>query len=227
MNDLIETSRLTVKRDEQIILSDINLQVSTGEFAAIVGKSGSGKSTLLHALAGHLPFSGEITIPKRIGMVFQHYALFPWMTVEQNVAFGLAMQKDQRSQWIKECLQMAGLEEKARVYPAALSGGQKQRVAIARAIAHKPDVLLMDEPFGSLDAYTREQLQAWLGTLRQSQKITVLLVTHSIEEALMLADRIIILREGKIGEQFSGYSSSDFQQIKEAIKASFVRYSPP
>lgn len=102
---------------------------------------------------------------------------------------------------------MAGLEEQSHAYPVTLSGGQQQRVAIARAIAHKPDVLLMDEPFGSLDAYTREQMQSWLRGIRQTHPITIVLVTHSIEEALLLADRIIVLREGKIGDEFSGYRS--------------------
>jgi len=216
MNNLIETHRLTVTRDNRIVLSDINLRVAAGEFVAIVGKSGAGKSTLLHALAGHLPYSGAASIPQSIGMVFQQYALFPWMTVERNVAFGLLMNKEEKSKWIRECLQMAGLEDKAHTYPAALSGGQQQRVAIARAIAHKPEVLLMDEPFGSLDAYTREQMQGWLGTLRQAHKMTVLLVTHSIEEALVLADRIIVLREGKIGDQFS-----DFRPSLRGIQAKF------
>lgn len=209
MKELIETHRLNVMRDGKIVLSDINLRISAGEFVAIVGKSGAGKSTLLHALAGHLPYSGTVRIPQRIGMVFQHYALFPWMTVERNIAFGLLLSKKEKSLWIQECLRMAGLEEKAGVFPLALSGGQQQRVAIARAIAHKPEVILMDEPFGSLDAYMRELMQDWLKTVKQLQNITVFLVTHSIEEALKLSDRILVLRDGKIEREFI---SKNFQR---------------
>lgn len=227
MNELIETHRLTVARDNRTVLSDINLRIAAGEFVAVVGKSGAGKSTLLHALAGHLPYSGTVSVPRSIGMVFQHYTLFPWMTVERNVAFGLLMNREEKSKWIRECLQMAELEEKAHAYPGALSGGQRQRVAIARAIAHRPEVLLMDEPFGSLDAHTREQMQCWLRSVRQVHKTTVLLVTHSIEEALVLADRILVLREGRIAEEFRGFRTSlhgerakdplRFSQMKQLI----------
>lgn len=176
----------------------MNLTVLPGEFIAIVGKSGVGKSTLLHTLAGHLPFTGEMKMPTNIGMVFQQYAVFPWLTTEQNIRFGLTMEKAMKQQWIDECLQLAGLEDKAHLYPAQLSGGQQQRIAIARAIAHRPDVLLMDEPFGSLDAFTREQMQLWLLDVWQTHRMTVVFVTHSVEEALLLAQRVIVLKDGTI-----------------------------
>lgn len=222
MNEQIETQGLSVQRSERTVLSDIDLRVPAGAFVTIVGKSGAGKSTLLHALAGHLPYTGAVRIPENIGMVFQQYALFPWMTVEQNIAFGLRLDHAEKSLWIQECLQMAGLEEKAHVYPASLSGGQQQRVAIARAIAHKPEVLLMDEPFGSLDAYTREQMQRWLAAVRRTHEMTILLVTHSIEEALVLADRIIVLRDGKIADQFSDFRSS-LQSMQAKFSSQFLQ----
>lgn len=188
-----------------MVLSHVDLRIAQGEFVAIVGRSGVGKSTLLHALAGHLPYEGEIIMPRNIGMVFQQFAVFPWLTAAQNIGFGLQSEGMAKAERIRECLQLAGLEDKARAYPAALSGGQQQRIAIARAIAHRPDVLLMDEPFGSLDAYTREQMQAWLLEVWRTHKTTVVLVTHDIEEALVLADRILVLRDGKLGAEFSEF----------------------
>ena len=164
MNDsYIEAQHLSVRRGEQTILRDINLRIQAGEFVAIVGKSGAGKSTLLHTLAGHLPYSGDLRIPQRIGMVFQKHAVFPWMTVKQNVSFGLpSMSMQSREEKTAHSLRVAGIEEKATLYPSELSGGQAQRIAIAREFGRKPDVLLMDEPFGALDVITRETMQRWL-----------------------------------------------------------------
>lgn len=216
MNAPLEMRHVTVTRGGREVLSDINLTVTPREFVAIVGKSGGGKSTLLHALAGHLPYEGEIMTPRDVGMVFQRFAVFPWLTAEQNVTFGLTMGKAANAAWARECLRLAGLEDKARSYPSSLSGGQQQRIAVARAIAHEPDVLLMDEPFGSLDALTRESMQAWLSDVRREHEITTLLVTHSIEEAL-LTDRVVVLRDGRVSADLA--MTGDKDDLRRAIRA--------
>ncbi len=228
-NALIETRHLTVHRSGQTVLSDINLHIAQGEFVAIIGQSGAGKSTLLHTLARHLPYSGEIIIPQNIGMIFQERAVFPWLTVQQNIAFGLTLDKTAKAELIHECLHLAGLENKAHIYPAELSGGQVQRIAIARAIAHKPDVLLMDEPFGSLDIHTRKQMHTWLLDIWRTYKPTIILVTHDIEEALMLADKILVLDDGKIRSEFNELPSSqngyslEFLQMRKEIGESLIQ----
>jgi sulfonate transport system ATP-binding protein len=217
MKPLAETRRLTVRRGGQAVLRDADLRIAPGEFVAIVGKSGSGKSTLLHALAGHLAFSGEMTVPRRIGMVFQRYALFPWMTVEQNVAFGLTLDGAEKAGRIRECMQTAGLTEKAGAYPAELSGGQQQRAAIARALAHRPELLLLDEPFGSLDAITRLEMHEWVRTVRTDASTAMLLVTHDIDEARTLADRILILKDGVIVAELSPSAGATHEEIRKML----------
>lgn len=214
MSTAIETRGLIVKRSDRIVLSEIDMQIEEGESVAIVGKSGAGKSTLLHALAGHLSYAGAVRIPCNVSMVFQQHVLFPWLTVERNVAFGLTMDKEAMREWTRECLDIAGLGHKSRAYPATLSGGEQQRVAIARAIAHRPDVLLMDEPFGSLDALTREMMQQWLVVLRAERKITTLIVTHDIDEAIKLGDRALVMRDNHIVANLN----TSMENAKEAIR---------
>src|SRR3989338_3660747 len=154
---------LTVTYGQLAVLSNINLKIASNEFVAIVGKSGSGKSTFLNALAGLVPFSGDISRPEHIGLVFQQHAVFPWLTVADNIAFGIGTRDAKKRQdIIQEHIRLTGLEAKINCYPAELSGGQIQRLALARTLANNPDVLLMDEPYGSLDAYTREEMQRWL-----------------------------------------------------------------
>lgn len=198
MTYAIETKHLTVKRGDRTILSDIHVQIEEGEFVAIIGRSGEGKSTLLHTLAGHLPYSGSISIPQKIGIIFQQYTLFPWMTASQNIAFGLQMEKIAKKAWVHECLEMAGLIHKAHAYPGELSGGQQQRIAIARAFAHTPDVLLMDEPFCSLDAITKQEMQIWLLRIQKEHRTTIILVTHDLREAQVLANRVLAMEQGKL-----------------------------
>jgi NitT/TauT family transport system ATP-binding protein len=182
-----------------------SFSVKQGEFVCLLGPSGCGKSTLLNMAAGfQLPSSGAVLVdgeavsaphPDR-AMVFQEYGLFPWMTVFKNVAFGLenaGFTKAQVNERVQHLLGMCGLTDFAGSYPKDLSGGMKQRVAIARALALKPPILLMDEPFAALDALTRRTLQDELLKLWSESRITVLFVTHSIEEALHLADRVIVL----------------------------------
>jgi len=186
-------------------LKAIDLEIPRGEFVCLLGPSGCGKSTLLNAIAGFsLPTTGAITVdgvtiqepgPDR-GMVFQEYALFPWMTVEQNVAFGLQIKglaKAAIEEKVASLLAMLNLSEFRHRYPKDLSGGMRQRVAIARVLALDSPIMLMDEPFGALDALTRRNLQDELLRIWTELKKTIIFVTHSIEEALYLADRIVVM----------------------------------
>ncbi|WP_035057772.1 ABC transporter ATP-binding protein [Andreprevotia chitinilytica] len=191
--------------DDVVALRDINLEIPRGQFVCLLGPSGCGKSTLLNAVAGFsLPSSGRIMVdgatitdtgPDR-GMVFQEYALFPWMTVAQNIAFGLKIKNAPKAQIdakVAELLETLKLTEFRDRYPKDLSGGMRQRVAIARILALDSPIMLMDEPFGALDALTRRSLQDELLKIWEEHKKTILFVTHSIEESIYLADRIIVL----------------------------------
>jgi sulfate/thiosulfate transport system ATP-binding protein len=194
-------------------LTDISLEVQSGSLTALLGPSGSGKSTLLRVIAGlEVPDSGTVTIDGRdatnlppqkrgIGFVFQHYAAFKHMTVRSNVAFGLKVRrrpKDQIAKTVDELLDLVGLGGLGDRYPAQLSGGQRQRMALARALAVQPEVLLLDEPFGALDANVRAELRAWLRRLHDEVKVTTVLVTHDQEEAMEVADVLAVMEGGKI-----------------------------
>lgn len=195
---------LSVERAGVFVLRDVSLEANDGEFIVIVGASGSGKTTFLHALAGFIPANGEKVVPGRIGVVFQRDAVFPWFTVFQNIAFALeGGDRDIRWQLIREHLRLAELEDKGDVYPAQLSGGQIQRVALARALIHTPEILFMDEPYGALDAYTRGKMREWLLQVWMVHRTTVIFVTHDIEEAIFLADRVCVLRDGTLAEEFT------------------------
>jgi NitT/TauT family transport system ATP-binding protein len=195
-------------------LADVNFQVHRREFVTVIGPSGCGKSTLIRILAGlEDPTTGSVQLDGKEacgpgadrGMVFQAYTLFPWLTVKRNVMFGLlnkghgqAHAEGDAMQWIR----MVGLERFAECYPHQLSGGMKQRVAIARALANQPRILLMDEPFGALDAQTRMNMQSCLQQIWQNVNITIVFITHDLDEAILLADRIIVLapHPGRITE---------------------------
>jgi len=193
-------------------VQDVSLNVAPGEFVCLLGPSGCGKSTLLGALAGHLkPSRGGIRVDGRAiagphaerGLVFQHHTLFPWRKVVDNVAFGLKMQgvpRAERRRRALELLALVGLEEFAGHYPSQLSGGMKQRVEIARVLINHPRVMLMDEPFGALDAQTRLMMQQLLLDLWGRIRTTIVFITHDIDEALFLADRILVMspRPGRI-----------------------------
>lgn len=194
--NILEVENFSVKHGENFVLQDLSFAVEAGEFVAILGKSGSGKTTLLHALAGLIPSVGLRKVPDSLNMVFQQYGVFPWYTVEQNILLG-AKKSEQN---LEHFLQMTGLEKHRNHYPHELSGGQVQRVAIARAFASNPQVLFMDEPFGALDAHTRSSMQEWLLRIWQHDRKTVLFVTHSIEEAIFLADRVVVMKEGRLVE---------------------------
>lgn len=192
----IHAQDLTVWYGGTPVLNEATFACSEGEFVCIVGKSGTGKSTFLNALAGFVQFSGKVAIPESIGFVFQDHALFPWMTVSQNIAFGLnGMDRKRRINRVQEMLEQTGMLGYPNRYPDQLSGGQVQRVAFARALAPDPAVLLMDEPYGALDHHTREKMQDWLLSVWKDTAKTVLFVTHYIEEAVFLADRIVVLRD--------------------------------
>ena len=189
-------------------LHDVNLSINKGEFVCLIGASGCGKSTLLRILAGFETASTGTALmygqpiarpgPER-GMVFQDFGLFPWLTVKENIAFGphqRGLPKSKLSELSGHYMNMVGLGQFADFYPGQLSGGMKQRVAIARVLANDCEVLLMDEPFGALDALTREKLQQDLLDIWARTKLTVIFVTHAVEEAVLLADRVVVMTAG-------------------------------
>ncbi|WP_295615849.1 ABC transporter ATP-binding protein [Chamaesiphon sp. GL140_3_metabinner_50] len=199
------------------VLKNININIAEGEFVCVVGASGSGKSTLLRQIAGlDTPSSGEIRIggvpvkgpsPDR-GMVFQNYTLYPWMNVQENTEFGLKLQgvaKRERRERASYYLDVVGLSDFARSLPNQLSGGMKQRVAIARALVCEPKILLMDEPFGALDIHTKESMHEFIIDLWQRTKITILSITHDVEEAVFLSNRIFVLssRPGTVKKELT------------------------
>jgi NitT/TauT family transport system ATP-binding protein len=191
-------------------IRDISLTVDAGDFVSVVGPSGCGKTTMLNMIAGFLPASdGRIQIDGRTvsgpgpdrGVVFQSFALFPWRTVLDNVAFGPKMRgipKARRHEIAREYLALAGLSHAAERYPNELSGGMQQRVGVVRALANEPDVLLMDEPFASVDAQTRMTLQEELTRIWQDRRPTVLFITHDVAEAVFLANRVVVLSKGAV-----------------------------
>ena len=226
---------------ELTALKDINLEVKESEFVVMVGPSGCGKSTLINIIGGlEEATEGEVLIEGKPvtapgadrGMVFQGYSLFPWLTVQNNVEFGLKMKKvakPERERIAKEYIQLVGLSGFENALPKQLSGGMKQRVAIARTLANSPEILLMDEPFGALDAQTRMVMQELLAKISRETKNTILFITHDIDEAILLADRIYVMsrRPGTIREilevQMSGERSHEmlvtpeFLQMKRKI----------
>ena len=203
----------STRNGEMVALNGVNLDIYENEFICVVGPSGCGKSTLLNIIAGLTDAtSGTVYCNGKAvsgtgtdrGVVFQQYALFPWLTVKKNVEFGLKLRKDltlqQRDEIAMKYIKMVGLEKFVDSYPKELSGGMKQRVAIARAYAVNPSILLMDEPFGALDAQTRTQLQTELLRTWEEEQKTCFFITHDVEEAIILAQRVIIMsaRPGRI-----------------------------
>jgi sulfonate transport system ATP-binding protein len=198
-NKQISIQNLTVGYDNQTVLENLCLDVNTGEFVAIIGKSGTGKTTLLNSLAGFINHSGIIEIPKSIGFCFQNNSLFYWMTVKENIAFGLdELNENEKKEVVNDILNKIDLLKFQDKYPNELSGGQQQRVAFGRALANKPKVLLLDEPFSSLDIYTRDQMMVWVLNIISKMDITIIMVTHYLDEALVLADRVIVLKNKNI-----------------------------
>ncbi|WP_028828738.1 ABC transporter ATP-binding protein [Proteocatella sphenisci] len=213
----VKKNFITGKGDTVKALGSVNLCVPESEFVCILGPSGCGKSTLLRIIAGlESATEGEVIYRgkpitgahKEIGMVFQNYSLMPWLNVRDNIALGLNFAgtgKKERLEQAEYYMEMIHMQEFAKAFPYELSGGMQQRVAIARALANDPDVLLMDEPFGALDAYTRIVLQQELLSIWEKHKKTILFVTHSVDEAIYLSDRVIFMgaKPSRIEEEFS------------------------
>ncbi|NGP60749.1 ABC transporter ATP-binding protein [Paenibacillus thiaminolyticus] len=219
----------------QPVVHPLSLTIDEGEFLTLLGPSGCGKTTILRMIAGfELPTAGEIRLDgvnvtqlppnkRDLNLVFQHYALFPHMTVEQNIQFGLKMKKipqaEQRER-IAEAIRLTQLTPLAARYPHQLSGGQQQRVAIARAIANKPKVLLLDEPLGALDLQLRKNLQVELKQLQRNLGITFVYVTHDQEEAMMMSDRIVIMNNGRVEQ--AGSPKEIYERPETLFAATFV-----
>ena len=223
------------------VLSNLDLEVKKGEFLVLLGASGCGKSTLLNLMAGfEKPTQGSVSVNGKVieditaacGMVFQQYALLPWQTVQQNVEFGLKMKKmpkGERAEIARRFIEMVGLKGSEDKYPQALSGGMKQRVSIARVLANDPDVMLFDEPFAALDAMTRQVLQDQLLSIYEQSGKTIVFITHSIDEALMLSTRMVIMgsRPGRVVQDLRNelphprtaeiQLSEDFISLKRSI----------
>lgn len=231
-----------VKGESLPVLDNISLSIKPGEFVSIVGSSGCGKSTLLRLVIGlEDDYRGEILLDgKRIvgtslerGIVFQEHRLFPWLTVEQNVSLGLlnaGLPEDQKRKSVQEHIELVGLKGFESAYPYQLSGGMSQRVAIARALVNRPEVLLLDEPFGALDALTRSHLQQELQRIWEQEGITAILVTHDVEEAVYLGDRVVVMqpRPGRIRRIVDvplprprDRGSYAFAEIKDDVLAEF------
>src|SRR5215210_7564567 len=209
----ITAHRVSKRFGDFVALDDVSVEAPTGSLTALLGPSGSGKSTLLRVIAGlERPDSGEIFIadedkthtpPQKrgVGFVFQHYAAFKHMTVFENVAFGLRVRKARQAhvrERVHELLELVQLSGFADRLPAQLSGGQRQRMALARALAPEPKVLLLDEPFGALDAKVRKELRTWLRRLHDEVHVTTLFVTHDQEEALEVSDELVVINQGRI-----------------------------
>lgn len=212
----IDVSHLSKHFNGFRAVDDVSFSVDTGELVALLGPSGSGKSTLLRMIAGlEIPDGGKIALTgmeatllsareRNVGFVFQHYALFKHMTVWENIAFGLKIRKAPKNQIVRrvaELMELVQLTGLAKRHPSQLSGGQRQRVAVARALAPQPSVLLLDEPFGALDAKVREELRDWLRLLHDRSRVTTLFVTHDQHEALELSNKIIIMNKGQIEQE--------------------------
>jgi sulfate/thiosulfate transport system ATP-binding protein len=231
----IRVEHLTKRFGDFVAVDDVTFDAAEGKITALLGPSGSGKSTVLRMIAGlETPTTGRIWIEedettfksvqeRRVGFVFQHYALFRHMTVEQNVAFGLAVRKESKADQAKrvdELLELVQLAPFADRYPDQLSGGQRQRVALARALAPRPRVLLLDEPFGALDARVRQDLRRWLDDLHRELGVTSLFVTHDQDEALELAHEVVVMHEGAIEQM--GTPTQIYNEPETAFVAGFI-----
>ena len=213
MNEVLQFENVSMnyhtKQGETVAVEDLTFSVSEGEFVAIIGPSGCGKTTLLRILAGLETLDGGQILfeqPEKLGVVFQEPRLMPWLTLEQNILFGADKKKHSKSK-LKEkaetLLRLTGLEKFGKAYPDQLSGGMMQRAALARALACDASYLLMDEPFAALDHFTRQTMQKEFLRICAEEKMGALFVTHSVDEALLLGDEILIMENGKVGSWFT------------------------
>ena len=231
----IETRNVTKRFGDFVALDDVSITAESGSLTALLGPSGSGKSTLLRVIAGlEVPDAGDVFIsgkeatavaPQKrgVGFVFQHYAPFKHMTVRENVAFALKIRHRPKAEVrtrVDELLELVQLTGLDRRYPAQLSGGQRQRMALARALAPEPEVLLLDEPFGALDARVRKELRAWLRRLHDEVHVTTIIVTHDQEEAMEVADEVVLMAKGRV-EQV-GPPSELYERPANEFVMSFV-----
>lgn len=231
----IEAHNISKRFGDFVALDNVSVEVPAGSLTALLGPSGGGKSTLLRIIAGlESPDEGQVCIEGRdmtgitpqergVGFVFQHYAAFKHMTVRENVAFGLRIRKRPKAdieKRVDELLGLVQLSQFGKRYPSELSGGQRQRMALARALAVQPSVLLLDEPFGALDANVREELRAWLRHLHEEMPVTTLFVTHDQEEAMELADQIVVISHGKVEQ--SGTPTELYDQPANDFVMNFI-----
>ncbi|WP_339229156.1 ABC transporter ATP-binding protein [Aeribacillus sp. FSL K6-2833] len=227
--------------NDHLVLKGINLTVQPHEFICVLGSSGGGKSTLLNLIAGFIkPDEGVIKVngsfvtkpSKERGVVFQDHALYPWFTVLENIAFGPIVQGMPKKKALEKALryiELIGLSDNANHYPEQLSGGMKQRVGIARALAGEPEILLMDEPFGALDMFTRENMRTELIRIWKEVKPTIIFITHDLAEAVYLADRVIVMKNGMIATELEihlprprNYRDPEFSILMENLEEHFV-----
>jgi sulfate transport system ATP-binding protein len=231
----IHALNVTKRFGDFVALDDVSLEIPDGSLTALLGPSGSGKSTLLRVIAGlETPDSGSVSLAGRdvsslpahrrgVGFVFQHYAAFKHMTVAKNIAFGLDIRKrpkDEIKSRVAELIELVHLEGLGDRYPSQLSGGQRQRMALARALAVEPEVLLLDEPFGALDARVRKDLREWLRRLHDEVHVTTVIVTHDQEEAMEVADSVVVMHRGRIEQE--GAPRELYEQPVNRFVMSFV-----